>query len=138
MTSVKPGRKLLVGHAPAGPEGLGDAGDVGAEEGHHPADRRHVERALAGEQEGVLRRQGVVPGGRVVLGDARRDQRAEALADVALGQPGALGQLLARAGAFGEGAQQPGARGQVDHEGHHAAGVGGDELLAEGGHPGLV
>jgi hypothetical protein len=86
----------------------------------------------------VLGGQGVAALGGGVLDDPGGDERAEALPDVALGEPGPLGELRARAVAGGECVEEPGAVPEVDHQRDHGLGVGREQPLGEGPDPGLI
>jgi hypothetical protein len=112
-----------VGDAAALPEGPRDRVDVLGQVRVEPAERSQVGRPGAGEAGGVLGRELVGPGGRVVLEDAAGHHGAQPLPDVALLEVGPAGQLGAGRGPGGGRREQAGPVPDVDHEGQQPAGV---------------
>jgi hypothetical protein len=107
----EPWTEILVRHAAAVTEGVRDLRDVGGEQSGQAARWRQVQRTGPGQANRKLGRQVVHAGGGLILDDAGCDQRGQALPHVALYQPTALGQLLARARAAGKGLEQTGSEG---------------------------
>ena len=132
------GTERGIGHAAALPEGQRDRVDVLGQVGVEPAERRQVGRARPGEAGGVLGRQPVGPGRRVVVDDAAGDHGPQPLPHVPLLEVGPPGQLGAGRGAGRGGGEQAGPVPDVDHEGQHPAGVQLEQPPGERLDPGLV
>jgi len=93
-----------------------------AERAQHRGHRRDIGRAVPGQEAGVLRRQDVLSGSRVVADQPAGDHGAEPFPDVPLGKPGPAGQARAGGRPARGRLEQAGPVADADQQGQCAAG----------------